>query len=186
MNQLGCAIFDLECTSLNADFGVVLCGVVLPAGGKPVILRADKLNKHWDTKRSDDSAVVKAIVHELAKYDIWIAHNGNRYDVPFLRTRLARWNLPPLPTAKLVDPVMLARNKLKMSYNSLNQIANYLGVNSKTEVMGEQWLAASLDGCRKSMNYIVEHCVQDCYVLDRVVGRIKSYVGNLNTWGSAY
>lgn len=186
VDQISCACFDLETTNLSADFGVVLCGVVLPAGGKPRVFRADKLNPKWDRCRSDDSAVVNAIVAELAQYDIWVAHNGARFDVPFLRTRLLKCKGEPLPTRKLIDPVWLARNKLKMSFNSLAAIAKHLGVNSKTDVDPDQWLAAALDGDRKAMGYIVEHCIQDVYVLEKVIGALKSYSTSFNTYGSGY
>src|SRR5262249_49678530 len=135
--QISCCCFDIETTSLNADFGIVLCAVVKPSVGRPKVFRADRLNSKWKTHRSNDSAVIGAIVDELSEYDIWIAHNGNRFDVPFLRTRLAKWNLEALPSRKLIDPVFLARNKLKMSYNSLESLAKFLGVNSKTEVTGD-------------------------------------------------
>lgn len=186
MSQISCCCFDLETTHLNADFGVLLCAVVKPAYGKPVIFRADKLNSKWKTCRSDDSIIVKELVKELCKWDIWIAHNGARFDVPWLRTRLAKHGLPPLPNNKLLDPVQLARNKLKMSYNSLDQIATFLGCNTKTEVEPDQWLRAALDGDRKAMNYIVDHCVQDTLVLERVVEVMKNYSSNLNSWGSGY
>lgn len=186
MDQISCCCFDLETTSLNADFGVILCGVIKPSHGKAKIFRADELNVRWATRRSNDKAVVNAIAKELAEYDIWIAHNGNRFDVPFLRTRLAKWNLDSLPTRKLIDPVFLARNKLKMSYNSLENLAKFLGVNSKTEVSGDQWLQASLDGNTKAMDYIVEHCVQDVLVLEKVVKSLKAYSTNYNAWGSGF
>src|SRR5262249_48969437 len=137
-------LFDLETSHLNADFGVLLCAVVKPSHAKPVVFRADKLNPHWKTKRSDDSGIVKAVIEELCKWDIWIAHNGARFDVPWLRTRMAKHGLPPLPPTKLLDPVQLARNKLKMSYNSLDKLATFLGVNTKTEVDPDMWLRASL------------------------------------------
>src|SRR5262249_44709779 len=35
MNLVSCCVMDLETTNLSADFGVVLCGVVKPAHGKP-------------------------------------------------------------------------------------------------------------------------------------------------------
>ncbi|HUD82600.1 MAG TPA: ribonuclease H-like domain-containing protein, partial [Candidatus Saccharimonadales bacterium] len=135
---------------------------------------------------ADDSLTVKAIVQELAKYDIWIAHNGAKFDVPFLRTRLLAHRLPPLNTPKLVDPVQLARNKLRLSYNSLDRIAEHLGCNSKTKVSQKRWLAATLDGDIAAMDYIVKHCVEDVRTLDQVVGRIKTYAGQLNSWGSAF
>lgn len=184
--QIRCCAFDLETTSLNADFGVVLCGVVLPGhdGAKPKIFRADHLNKDWQKCRSDDRAVVKAIVEELRNYDVWIAHNGLKFDVPFLRTRLLAHDLPPLPNNKLIDPLQLARSKLRMSWNSLEKLAQHLGCNQKTQVDGEHWLRAALDGDRKSMNYIVDHCIKDVIVLDDVVGALKAYSSTINSWGS--
>ncbi len=185
-NQVSCCVFDLETTNLSADFGVILCGVVKPAHGRARVFRADQLNRNWHSQRSDDSAVVAAIVADLSQYDIWVAHNGQRFDVPFLRTRMLAHGMEPLPAKKLIDPVLLARNKLRMSFNSLNQVANHLGVNSKTEVEPRQWLAAALDGSRKAMRYIVEHCVQDVLVLEKVIGALKAYSGTYNTYGSGF
>src|SRR3954453_22357711 len=133
MNQVNSCVMDLETTNLSADFGVILCGVVKPTYGKPRIFRADRLNPRWQSNRSDDSHVLRAIVEELDQYDVWIIHNGAKFDVPFLRTRLLRHGLSALGSKKLIDPVLLARNKLRMSYNSLDQIANDMGCNSKTE-----------------------------------------------------
>jgi uncharacterized protein YprB with RNaseH-like and TPR domain len=186
MDQVSCACFDLETTNLSADFGVVLCGVVKPAHAEAIIFRADRLNRNWRQRRSDDRAVIRAIVDELDNYDIWVAHNGARFDVPFLRARLAALHMPTLPTKKLIDPVLLARNKLRLSYNSLDAIASMLGVNTKTVVEGKQWLRAALDGDTRAMNYIVEHCVQDVLVLEKVVGALKAYSGTYNSYGSGY
>jgi hypothetical protein len=64
--------------------------------------------------------------------------------------------MPPLPGKKLTDPILLARNKLRMSFNSLDKVAEHLGVNSKTELRPEMWLRAALDGDRRAMSYTVE------------------------------
>lgn len=184
--QVSCCCFDLETTNLSADFGVVLCGVVKPAHGDPKVFRADELNRRWRTKRSDDSAVVKAIIDELSQYDIWVAHNGAKFDVPFLRTRLLKTSGDPLPTRKLIDPVYLARNKLRMSYNSLAKVAEHIGCNAKTDLEPSQWLAAALDGSKEAMDYIVAHCVADVLTLERVVGALKGYSTQYNSWGSGF
>lgn len=186
MSQITCCVFDLETTNLSADFGIILCGVVKGDGKRPVTFRGDELNPKWKTKRSDDTHVLKAIVEELAKFDIWVAHNGARFDVPFLRTRLARWGMGPLVNRKLVDPLLLARNKLRMSYNSLEKVADLLGVNSKTPVKPEMWLRAALDGDTEAMGYIAKHCVEDVYTLEKVVHGLKEYAGTYNTYGSGY
>src|SRR5262245_25969982 len=110
MNQISCCCFDLETTNLAGDFGIILCAVIKPAHAGSRIFRADRLRKSWLTRRSNDRAILRAVVEELSNYDIWVAHNGARFDVPFLRTRLLRWSMPPLPNKKLIDPVLLARN----------------------------------------------------------------------------
>ncbi len=66
------------------------------------------------------------------------------------------------------------------------QVANYLGVNSKTDVEPGKWLKAALDGDTRAMSYIVEHCVQDVLVLEKVIGALKSYSGTYNAWGSGF
>lgn len=182
MIRVACA--DLECSSLNADFGIVLCAVIKPQDGEPVVFRGDKLNKKWKTTRSDDSAVVKATIEELAKYDLICMHNGLRFDMPFLRTRAARWRLPPVPRPKLIDPVLIARQHLKMSYNSLERIADFLGVNTKTRVDGAVWQAASLDGDTAAMDEVCSHCVEDVKMLESVLQAVKGYCRSFDSRGS--
>jgi hypothetical protein len=166
--------------------GGIVGRVVKPANGRPKVFRADSLNPTWSACRSNDRHVTEAIVAELDGFDIWVAHNGAKFDVLFLRTRLLARALAPLPTKKLIDPVLLARNKLRMSFNSLWQVANHLGCNSKTEVEPRQWVAAALDGSRRAMSYIVKHCVQDVLVPEKVIGALKAYSGTYNTYGSGF
>ena len=59
-------------------------------------------------------------------------------------------------------------------------------INSKTIVDPQQWLAAALDGSRKAMHYIVDHCVQDVLVLEKVIGALKAYSGTYSTYGSGF
>lgn len=185
MGQITSCVFDLETSNLNADFGIILCGVIKGAGEKEQVFRLDNYPT-WRNHRSNDRQLVTDLVTCLAQYDIWTAHNGARFDVPYLRTRLLRHALPPLPSRKLVDPVLLARNKLRMSFNSLSQVANLLGCNSKTDVEPQMWLRASLDGDRKAMKYIVEHCIQDVLVLEKVLHGLKHYCTSFNTYGSGF
>lgn len=178
--------FDLECSSLDGDFGVILCGVIKPAGGKPKVFRLDELSKTWATKRSDDKPVVKAIVAELGKYDIVAAHFGTRYDFPFLRTRMLAHDLGPLAPQKIIDPWAIARRNLKFGRNTLDRITQLFDCNTKTSVDLRVWARAMLDGDKRSMNYIVQHCVEDVKMLEKIVVKLKPYCTQFNNWGSCY
>jgi uncharacterized protein YprB with RNaseH-like and TPR domain len=185
MSQVKCCCFDLEASSLNADFGVLLCAVVKAPGKRPVVFRGDVLNPDWQAKRSDDRVLVANLVEHLNTFDIWVVYNGLKFDLPFLRTRLARWGLPPLPARKLLDPYQLVRNKLKLSYSSLQSVAALARVGRKEGLDGNVWLRASLDGDTKAMDRIVAHCVNDVRLLEKVCGIVKPYSSAFNSWGSA-
>lgn len=179
--------FDLETSSLNANFGIVLCAVVKGSDRKkPYIFRGDDYPKWKEGLRSQDHEIVRDIVARLDQYDVLVAHNGARFDVPFLRTRMAHWKMGPFPSKKLVDPVLLARSKLRMSSNSLAAIASLIGAGEKTIVDGNIWLRASLDGDSEAMNYIVEHCVQDVKTLEQVADAVKPYCSAFNSYGSGF
>ncbi len=179
------ATFDIETSNLNADFGIILCCVIKPAHSKKaIVLRGDEYPT-WKTKRSNDCALVQDIAAELEKYSVLIAHNGLRFDLPFIRTRQLRFGKKPLPEIKIVDPVLIARNKLRLSGNSLRRVTEHVGCAGKTEVHGHQWLEAALDGSRKAMNYIVDHCVADVEILETLASQIAPYVKQINSWGSA-
>ena len=184
-HMIGAACFDLECSSLNADFGIILAAVIKTPFKKPKIFRLDKMNPHWKTRRSDDSPIVKAVAEELVKYDILVAHNGVDFDVPFLRTRLMIHDLPPFPDIKIVDPVKIARRNLRLSSNRLERIASTLGVNQKLRVDGRVWMSAILDGDRRAMDQIVDKCVADVLTVESVVNYLKPYTTMFNSWGSA-
>jgi len=97
----------------------------------------------------------------------------------------ATFGFKPLPAPKvLIDPVELARNKLRMSFNSLAQIASLLGCNSKTEVDPSTWTRAAFDGDKGAMDYIVEHCLADVVRLEAVVDKLKELSTGFNPRGS--
>jgi uncharacterized protein YprB with RNaseH-like and TPR domain len=159
--------------------------VIKPGGGEAVTFRGDAYPA-WQGGRSNDAPVVRALADALGQYDILVAHNGKKFDIPFLQTRLARWGLPPLPRTKLVDPVLLARNNYRMSSNSLQRLLGMFGLNEKTVVDNDVWLRAALDGDREAMNYIVEHCIKDVDMLDALLDKVKPFCSKFDSGGSAW
>lgn len=117
------------------------------------------------------------------------AHNS-RFDLPYIRTRMAKWNTSlewgTFPNKKLVDPVLLARSKLRMSSNGLAAIASLIGAGEKTIVDGDIWVRASLDGDSEAMDHIVKHCIADVNLLEKVADAVKGYSSAFNTYGSGF
>lgn len=175
--------FDLETTNLYGNFmGVVLCAVIKPWGGKPIIFRGDQYDT-WENGRSDDSQIVLDIYDELKDYGIWVAHNGLNFDINFLRTRMAELGID-MPQPKNVDPVRLARRYLRFKFNNLEAVGEHYGFFGKTRVNPKKWNKAALDGHIPSLEYIVEHCVADVELLEKITSKMSYLIPKVTNFGS--
>jgi DNA polymerase elongation subunit (family B) len=182
-------ILDLETTDLDADRGVILCASYESSKrpGKVKTLRQDVTSPTWKKgDRGNDKELVKQICKLVREHDIIVAHNGSRFDIPMLRTRALRWGLTPLKEVKLIDPCSIAWRKFKLRSNSLGRIADYVGIkDKKTPLDMSTWADATLRGCKKAMNLIVEHCEADIRVLSGVLNFVKPFIKLLDEKGSA-
>lgn len=171
MSKQKLAAWDLECSSLNANGGAILCGsIVNPLNLEKVrTFRIDKY-KGYRHDTLNDRLLVKDLVNFLNDQDMWITYYGARFDVPFLTTRIVHWNSSEgagidLPSnVPHVDLWRTARNKLKLHSNRLASVTALLGHGDKTPLDLPVWLRAA-GGHKPSLDYIVEHCEVDARIL---------------------
>lgn len=172
--------WDLECSSLNADFGIILCcGSKEVDKGKPEILNIlDYVGKDRDMIKAERKMLVD-ISAQLLTADVWLTHYGSagRFDLNFLNSRLLYHRLPMLPTKfPQIDTWKVAYNNLRLRNNRLITISEFLGTeDEKNAIKGDQWIRA-LGGHRPSMDYIVEHCRRDVLVLEEVYHLLRPLV----------
>lgn len=182
-------VLDIETTGFNGDYDIILCAVIKPytmnQDGEVKVLRADSYPA-WNTSRSCDAAICRDLRNEMEKYDIVIAHNGTRFDVPFMMTRFLKWGIK-WGQPKIVDPVRIARRYLKLGSNSLKSVCHHFGIQGKTECIGDQWMEAKFDrgpSNKKAMNYVVEHCIADVDILEKVTLKVKHLSPRIGNFGS--
>lgn len=182
------AVFDLETSSLEGDKGIILCCCVKSSESKDILtIRTDETSKNWGKGlRGDDRETCIQVAEVLSKHDVLVAHNGTRFDVPFLRTRMLHWRLPRLPDIKIVDPCSIAFRKFRLRNNSLAVILDHLGLKDrKTPLDMSVWADATQNGSKASMDLIVKHCIADVKVLAGVLDVVKPYVKVLDDRGSS-
>lgn len=172
-------MLDLETSNLNADYGVILCGVFKPLGKQSEVIRLDH-SPDYKKKPWDDSWVVKQLAKYISqhKVDILVTYNGSMFDVPFLNARamLTDINLRENFVFKHIDLYWIARKKIHTHDNKLDTVARFLKCHtSKTHIEGDCWTRA-MTGDKKSMDYIVEHCVKDVKVLEEVYEKMKPFI----------
>lgn len=170
--------FDIEASSLSADFGIVLTfGSKVVGKGKVQVLNIlDYRDESGDLIRAE-KRLLKDISKVMLEADVWLGHYACWYDVPFLNTRLLYHRLPILPpNHALIDTWKISRNRLKLRNNRLVTISGFLKtLDEKNSIKPEEWIRA-LGGHRPSMNYIVEHNRRDVLVLEEVYNLLRPLI----------
>lgn len=132
----------------------------------------------WDKEHNDRDAVEKFI--EVAnKADEIIAHNGDKFDVKWLRTRALYHRLPCPPRYKTLDTLKKVRAFFKLNSNRLDYIAKLLGFEGKISTDPDLWTRV-MDDERGALKDMVEYCKMDVIQLEKVFTTISPYI-NHNT-----
>jgi uncharacterized protein YprB with RNaseH-like and TPR domain len=158
------AHLDLECSNLNADWGVIICGCIKWDNGK---LDTFRITDYKQKDIMDDSGVCIALSEALNDADMWVSWYGARFDVPFLQARLLYHRKKPMSThIAHVDLWRTSRYQLKLSSNRLANIERFLNLSaSKTPIDQGAWIKA-IAGSKKHMNTVVKHCKEDVKMLE--------------------
>ena len=159
--------FDIETSNLQADFSILMTACIKPYGQKPFVFRADDYPE-WEADRANDYKITKAIAEELRKHAIIITHYGTYFDVPFLRAKMMKHGLEPLPQMFAVDTWMIAKKNYKMSSKRLKNMSNFFALGVKEEVEGGLWMEAAYNGSREAMARIVAHNIKDVEILEKL------------------
>jgi uncharacterized protein YprB with RNaseH-like and TPR domain len=177
-NDFRVGYFDIEATNLDADFGVLL-SYAFKVRGKDIIYSNVIEQKDIDALRLDKPLMEKLLV-DLLKFDMVVTYYGTGYDIPFIRTRALKWGLafPEYGSVIHHDLYYVAKSKLKLSRNRLENVGNLLGLQGlKTHLDPDIWTQALLSP--KARDYIQEHNKRDVILLEKAHEKLLPYIKGL-------
>lgn len=167
------AIWDVETSNLKPDFAVMLCAGVKPYGKEPVML--------WKGRNGvNDKKLVKSVKDELEKYDILVSYYGLGFDLKFLNSRLLYWGYEPVKERFHIDVYRIARKLFNITPRRLATVSYFLKIEGKDHVEGETWMRAALEGDKRAIEAIVDHCKRDTEVLEKVFDRVKGTLRSIS------
>jgi DNA polymerase elongation subunit (family B) len=123
----------------------------------------------------DDKEVVIALRDALVGADIIVHHNGDKFDLKKLNTRLLFHKLDPLPPIPTIDTLKEVRKVAAFSSNKLDYIAKVLLGKGKIHVDYSLWLQV-MRGSKKALKEMVAYNKVDVEVLEEVYERIKPFM----------
>lgn len=134
--------------------------------------------KVYSMKRngSSDRGLVKKIWNLFDEADIIIAHNGVAFDTKRCMAAFSRYGMKPPSPFKQVDTKLVAKKHFSFPSNSLNDIADFLGIGRKKETGGfDLWLKC-MAGDRKAWKTMLEYNENDVILLEKIYLRLLPYI----------
>lgn len=170
-------ILDIETTSLVATFGWTLCWAIKELDG-PL---------YWasvtpgEIKKFDfDKRIITDFTKMMKKFDRFVVHWGKdrRHDIPFLRTRAVKHNIPFPGYGEhyVIDTWDIFKGKFRGHSNRLQAWCEFFDIPAKEHKLSPAiWHRAQV-GCQKSLDHILEHCKEDVVSTEQVFKKIRHYV----------
>jgi len=132
---------------------------------------------HWDSKQ-DDKRMLTEFIKIANEADELVGHNGDKYDLSFIRTRCLFHGIEMFPNYDTIDTLKQSRSKFKFNSNKLDYIAQYLGVGAKIQTSYNLWKDIVLEKDKEAMSKMIEYCKMDVEILEKVFMKMKGHFVN--------
>jgi len=141
----------------------------------------------WDKDVNDDYTVCAEIYEVLKDADAIVTHNGIKFDLPYLQTRLKENGLPFLPKLHHIDSLKIVKKNLYMINNKLNTLGKLLAGEQKLAHTGWKLWVDTHNKCPKALALMERYCKQDVNLLEKCFKELLPLIQNMpnrNLWRS--
>ena len=136
----------------------------------------------WDGKQNDKK-MLEEFIKIANEADELVGHNGDKFDLAWIRTRCLFHGIEMFPTYSTIDTLKVARSKFRFNSNRLNYIAQYLGIGQKIETKYDLWKDIVLKRDKEAMIKMVEYCKKDVELLEQVFMKLSGHIQVKNHHG---
>lgn len=125
----------------------------------------------------DDLHVLTVFHKILSEADVIVAHNGDQFDLKYLKTRMLFHNLPVLPPITSIDTYKVAKQAFLFNSNKLDYLGKFLGFGGKTSTPKGLW-SDVWNGSKKAIRTMVEYNKRDVVLLEKVYLCLRPHIPN--------
>lgn len=134
-----------------------------------------KVGQTGSFTEDDDYETVCSIWRLLDECDVAIAHNGIRFDFPYINSRFAYHGLGMPSPFKVVDTCKIAKKYFRFPANSLKELGIYFGIETpKLDTDFQLWIDC-MHGKQEAWDYMLKYNVYDVKLLEEVYKRLRHY-----------
>jgi hypothetical protein len=128
-----------------------------------------------DIANAEDIGVVTKLWELYNEADAVIAHNALQFDHKMLQGRVMINGLPPLPSVKVVDTLVMAKKNFRLPNNKLDSLSEILGIGRKVQHSGIKLWVDVLAGNEEALETMLDYCQHDTDLLHEVYMRLRSF-----------
>lgn len=133
-------------------------------------------NLDWGKKQCDKQ-LLKKFIKLLDRSDEIVAHNGDRFDIKWIRARALFHGLTMKPKYNSLDTYKLCKKYLALPSYKLAEVAKYYGLTPKIDAGGLQtWIDVVVNKSPKALDHMKYYCDGDIITLEEVFNKIRPYV----------
>lgn len=129
----------------------------------------------WD-KNMCDKAMLKEFITYISDYDHIIAHNGQKFDMPWLNGRLAYHKLKPMPLLKVIDTLLMSRRNFNLNSHKLDYLGQYFKVGRKVKHAGYDLWKRCMVNDRQALKEMLHYNKGDTDLNEEVYKYMIPYV----------
>ena len=130
---------------------------------------------NWDSKQNDKK-MLQDFIKVANEADELVGHNGDKFDLAWVRTRCLFHRIDMFPTYTTIDTLKVARSKFKFNSNKLNYIAKYLGIGQKIHTDYDLWKDIVLNKDKEAMDKMIKYCKMDVILLEKVHKELSLHI----------
>lgn len=116
----------------------------------------------------NDERLVLEIWNLLDSCDVYVAHNGVKFDVKKMNGYFLKYGLPPPSPYKVYDTLQVSRKKFGLPFHNLAYLAKFLDVTRKIDNSGiELWIGCA-QGVQEDLDEMLEYNIGDIVTLREI------------------
>lgn len=133
--------------------------------------------KRFTRDPHDDKHIASVFHKVLGEADVIVHHNGDHFDLRYLKTRMLVHGLPALPPITSIDTYKIAKQQFLFNANRLDYLGKLLGLGGKTDTPKGLWLDV-LRGDKTAIKTMVVYNRRDVTLLEDVFKKLQPYIPN--------
>lgn len=133
--------------------------------------------------RMGEKEMLKEFIKILGDSDEAVAHNGDRFDLPFLRTRCIANGVLMFPGYRTLDTLKKSRSGFRFASNKLDYLGKFFGVGGKDDNPGfEMWEEVTENNNTEMLEKMIRYCERDVVLLEDVCFILSPFVTHNNNF----